>query len=65
MEAFIQRLLGDTRPNAVLAFIKGEATTFSSSQAHSDALGLGRHDTESREALGVDLRILLTGLVQG
>ena len=38
---------------------------FASAQADADALGVRRRDAESGVPLGVDLRILLAGLVQG
>ena len=65
MKALVQRLLGDTCPDAVLAFVEGEAAPLQSAQAHSDVLGFGCYDAESRVALGIDLRILLARLVQG
>jgi hypothetical protein len=64
VKPFIQRPLGDTGPDAVLAFVEREAAALQPAQAHPDALGLGRHDTKARVALRVDLRVLLTGLVQ-
>ena len=45
----------------VLAKVEGRNPA--SVQAHADALGLGRHDAKSREALRVDLRVVRAGLV--
>jgi hypothetical protein len=61
VEAFIQRSCCGARPGAILAFREGSAPA--SAQAHTDALGLGSHNAKSGIALGVDLRILLAGLV--
>ena len=60
MEAFIERIGRGAGPNAVLAFGKLGAAT----HADGDALGIGRRDAKPRVTLRVDLRILLTGLVQ-
>ena len=59
VKAFIERIGRGARPNAILPFGK-----LSAADADGNALGLWRRDAKPRVTLRIDLRKLLTGLVQ-
>ncbi len=65
VETGIHRTLGGTCPHTVLILAEHGAATTAETEADDDRLGIGSFYTEAGEALGVHLRIFLSGLVHG
>ena len=64
MESLVHGSLCSAGPHPVFVFAEHCAATATQSETYDDRLGIGSHHTESRIPFGVDLRILLSGLVE-
>ena len=64
MESGIHGAVGSACPYAILVLVEHRTASTAKTEAYNNRLGIRSYDAESGIALGVDHRVLLSGLVQ-